>query len=297
MNPKIKGILAALGSALGYSLVYIFAKFAQRELPTEPFLFWWFLMASLWSSIIVVSRKEGFKNLLNFIKKHPLFFLYFGFSEAFATFLFFYLVKLLNPSFISFIVNLQPLFVIFWGYLILSEKLNLYEGTGAAVAIAGTAILTHAEADVSGLHLFLLLLMVGIFSLNTVIVRMKVRGIPPIYITVFRVYVLFTLYAGMVFLSRRFQFPTTFSFLNIMLGSLFGPVLATTLVFLALKYLKAANVSIIKSVQPFMVLLLSYTLLGQGLRPSQILGGVLIIIGINILILGNRASIKKALKG
>jgi len=295
VNSKIKGILAALGSALGYSLVYIFAKLAQRKLPTEPFLFWWFLMASLWSSFIVLSQKEGFRRLVVFIKEHPFFFLYFGLSEAFATFLFFYLVKLLNPSFISFIVNLQPLFVILWGYLILSEKLNIYEGTGAAVAIAGTVILTHAEADVSGVHLFLLLLMVGIYSLNTVIVRIKVQGIPPVYITVFRVYVLFTLYSAVVFLSHRFRLPDPFSLLNIVAGSLLGPVLATTMVFLALKYLKAANVSIIKSIQPFIVLLLSYAVLSQGLRPSQILGGILIIAGINILIVGNRASIKKAL--
>ncbi len=295
MNPKIKGVLAALGASAGYSLVYIFAKLAQKQVETRVFLFWWFFFASLWSLAILLSRKRGVQLLLRKIKEHPVFFAYFGVSEAFATFLFFYLVKKMNPSFISFIVNLQPLFVIFWGYMILSEKLNLYEALGGAVAIGGTIILTYAEPDVTGFFLFLLLLMVGIYSLNTVIVRMKVRDISPIQITVFRVYVLFSLYSVFLLSRGGFRFPSNYALLNIMAGSFFGPVLATTLVFVALKYLKAANVSIIKSIQPFLVLLLSYWFLHQGLKPSQVFGGILIIAGINILVVGNRAGIRRAL--
>ena len=295
MNPKIKGVIAALASATGYSLVYIFAKLAQREVETRVFLFWWFFFASLWSLVLLFSMKRGFSQLIDKIKAHPWFFAYFGFSEAFATFLFFYLVKKMNPSFISFIVNLQPLFVIFWGYLIISEKLNFYEGIGGALAIGGTVILTYAEPDVTGVFLLLLFLMVGIYSFNTVLVRMKVRDISPVHIAVFRIYVLFLLYSLFLFSTGQIKFPSPFALANILAGSLFGPVLATIFLFVALKYLKAANVSIIKSVQPFLVLLLSYWFLHQGLRTSQIMGGVLIIIGINILIVGNRAGIRRAL--
>ena len=294
LNSKLKGVLLTLISATGYSAVYIFAKLAQRDLPTSLFLFWWFLFASIWSLLILVAKRD-ILSFLHKIKEHWIFFLYFGSSEAFATFLFFYMVKKLNPSLISFIVNLQPLFVIFWGFLILSEKLNLFEATGGAIAIAGTVLISYASPEAGIFYIGVLIFMTLIYSLNTVLVRYKVRGIPAIFIAIFRVYTLFLLYTGYLFATGKFALPTTFAFINILFGSLLGPVVATYSVFQALKYLKAANVSIIKSIQPFMVVLATYIFLGESLKPNQFLGGIIIIIGINILIIGNRSQIKNAL--
>ena len=293
LNSKLKGVLLTLVSATGYSAVYIFAKLAQREIPTNLFLFWWFLFASIWSLLILMAKRDILR-FLSKVKEHWVFFLYFGTSEAFATFLFFYMVKKLNPSLISFIVNLQPLFVIFWGFLILSEKLNLFEAIGGGIAITGTVLITYASPEAGIFYMGILLLMTLIYSLNTVLVRYKVKGIPAIFIAIFRVYTLFTLYTVYLFTIGKFGFPTTFSLINILVGSLLGPVVATYSMFQALKYLKAANVSIIKSIQPFMVVLATYIFLGEKLKANQFLGGIIIIIGINILILGNRAQIKNA---
>ena len=292
-NSKLKGIMFATLSATGYSAVYIFAKFAQRNISTDLFIFWWFLSASIWSLIILIARK-GIVKFINKVREHWIFFLYFGVSEAFATFLFFYMVKKLNPSLVSFIINLQPLFVIFWGFLILSEKLNVHEGIGGAIAITGTIMISYASPEAGIYSIAILLFMTIIYSLNIVLVRYKVQGIPAIFIAIFRVYTLFSLYTVYLLAQSKFVIPSRFSMLNIIIGSLFGPVLATFSLFQALKYLKAANVSIIKSIQPFLVFIASYIFLGEKLKTGQFLGGLIIIIGINILILGNRANIKKA---
>jgi len=292
-NSKLKGLLLALTSAVGYSAVYIFAKFAQMDIKTDLFIFWWFLFASIWSLIILLARRDIIK-FLKKLREHWLFFLYFGTSEAFATFLFFYMVKKLNPSLVSFIINLQPLFIILLGFIILSEKLNVYEGIGGAIAIAGTIIITYASPEAGLVSIAVLLFMTLVYSLNTVLVRLKVKGIPAIFIAIFRVYTLFALYSIYLLLQGKLNIPSKFAMLNIIVGSLLGPVLATYSLYQALKYLKAANVSIIKTIQPFLVVLATYIVLGEKLKFSQLIGGIIIILGINILIMGNRTNIKNA---
>ncbi len=285
---KLKGIIFALLAALGYSSVYVLAKYAQMYVKTEVFLPWWFFMASIYSLSIISYRGE-LGEFITSVKKHRLFFIYFGLSESISTFTFFYLLRIMNPSVISFVSNLSPVFVALWGFIILREKLTPMEILGGSVAIAGVLIISNASPRGELPKILIIVAMVATFSLNTILVRIKVRDIPPIFIVSLRTYALFTAYAIYhIVVNRGIVLPDIRAIPYIVTGSFIGPVAATFAVFQALKHMKAADVSIIKSVQPLMVAVASYIFLNQPPTTSQLIGGVLIIIGVNMVILSNR---------
>ncbi len=278
---SFKGILYAFVSALGFSSVYILARFAQEKTPTDVFLFWWFSVAFILSFIIVGRKLRGFSKSVG---EHPFFFLYFGLSEALGTFTFFKLLKIMNPSILSFVGNLSPVFVAFWAFLILKEKLKPLEIIGGLVAISGVLIITGASPRGEILKILMVVVITLMFSFNTVLVRKNVRNIPPFFIVSFRVYSLFTIFAIYSILKTGLSFPAKESVPYIVSGATLGPIVATFSLFQALKYLKAADVSIIKSIQPLLVLLGSYLFLHKAVTMRQFIGGLMIIAGVNIVI-------------
>ncbi len=279
---SLRGIIFSLISALGYSSVYIIARFAQEYTPIDVFLFWWFFIASLLSFIFVGRTLRGFSKS---VRNNLTFFLYFGLSEATGTFIFFYLLKLMNPSLLSFIGNLSPLFVALWAFLLMNEKLGPVEIIGGLIAIAGVIIITGASPKGEIVKILVVVAITLMFAFNTVLVRIKVKDIQPIFMVSFRVYSLFTIYAIYLFIKTGFAFPDIRSVPFIISGALMGPIIATFAVFEALKYLKAADVTIIKSIQPLLVTLGSYVFLHRALTIRQFLGGILILIGVNAVII------------
>ena len=229
----LKGFFYSITSALSVTVVYIISKLVQNTLSTELFLFWWFGLASIWGSFFIIKMKI-FKEYLEIIKKHVGFLLYFAIAESFGTFLFFYLIKKLNPSVVSFLGSVTPLLVVIVGYFILKEKLNFIEGIGGAITIIGVGIITYTSPEVKPLYLFILFIMLLIFAFNTVLVRKKSAEIPSLLITVLRVYFLFTVYAIFIIIKGGFYFPAKRDMLNLLIGSFTGPILGMFLLFKAL---------------------------------------------------------------
>ncbi len=293
MNDKLKGVVLSLLAATGYASVYVIARYAQRYVTNDIFLPWWFLTASLYSLTILLIRGE-FREFLKSVRKHPIFFVYFGLSESIATFTFFFLLRIMNPAVISFVSNLSPVAVAAWGFIILREKLTRMEIVGGLVAISGVLIISNASPRGDLLKILVIVLMVIMFSFNTILIRIKVQGeIPPIFIVSLRTYALFTVYAIYhIVKNRGIVLPNPHAVPYILMGALVGPIGATFAVIQALKYLKAADVSIIKSVQPLLVTLESLLFLNRSPTKEQFIGGFLIIVGVNIVILSNREAIK-----
>jgi len=284
---NFKGASYAFVSAISVSLVFILSKAIQQSMQVSNFLFWWFGFASVWGLIIVIKSKM-FKSYFEITKKNKGFLIYFAISEALGTFLFFYLIKNLNPSIVSFLVGTYPILVVVWGYLILDEKLNFTEGFGAIVAIAGLIIINYTTPEISFKYLMLVLVMIFIFSFNNVMVRKKSDRIPSFLVTVSRIFFLFLCYTIFIMVSGSFKIPSLSENLKITFGSLFGPILGMFAMFYALKYTKAITVSIIKSLQPFFVAIGSSIFLSMPLTPKQLIGGIIMVVGINIILIGKK---------
>ncbi len=284
-SDTLKGILYALLSAAGYSSVYILARFAQTYTEIETFLFWWFLYAAILSFLVVRKKIGGFRES---VKSHTFFFVYFGVSEAVGTFIFFYLLRIMNPSILAFVGNLSPVFVAVWAFIILREKLTLIEAAGGLIAISGVLIITGASPSGEILKILIVVAITMMFSFNSVLVRLKVRDIPPFFMVTFRIFSLLTVYTVYLLIQKGgIRLPDVRSIPFIIAGATMGPVVATFSVFQALRYLKAADVSIIKSIQPLLVTMGSFVFLGKAVTLRQLMGGILIILGVNLVVVAS----------
>ena len=288
---NLKGAAYSIFSALSVSLVYILSKIAQNHLSTDIFLFWWFGFGSLWGTFVIL-KMNTIKKYYKILKENILFLGYFAVAEAFATFLFFYLIKQLNPSVVSFLGSIGPMIVVILGYFILKEKLNLTEGIGGLIALSGLIIITYTTPDISFKNLLILFTMIFIYSLNTILVRKHSKKIPSFMITALRLYFLFLSYTVLVLIKGSFVLPDKQEFLVLLIGSLAGPVLGMYFLFKALSYTKAVTVSIIKSIQPFIVAMEAYLFLNLPITFKQLIGGTILVIGINIILFASKVDIR-----
>ncbi|MBN1196640.1 MAG: DMT family transporter [Candidatus Aminicenantes bacterium] len=286
------GYLLAFLSAVAVSLVFITSKVAQQTMETPLFMFWWFAFASLWGGIILVLKRRDLLCYLGKMRRFKAFFLYFVFSEAWASFLFFYLIKQVNPAIVSFIGSLTPLFVAIIAFFYIREQLSSREILGGFVSILGVVLITYVSPDITVGHTLLVLLMVLIFAFNNVLIKKKTEDVPPILITLVRIFALFATYLALNLARGGLRLPSTMEGAYLVVGSFLGPILGMTFLFTALKYIKSTQASLIKNSQPFLVVLFSYLFLGTGVTSHQLWSGSLIILGISLMISDRRLNLR-----
>ena len=284
ISNKLKGVIFTILSAISLSFVYILSKKIQYSMKTNLFLFWWFCFASIWTLIILYTKKKELGHYFSKIRTHYLFFIYYVISESVATFLFFYLVKQINPSVVSFLGSISPLFVAIIAFFMIRERLSKREIFGGIISIIGVSIITYASPEMSIKYTILTFLMIFMYSFNNVVVKKKVKDIPVILVTILRIQFLFLTYSIYVLSISGLRFPKSNELILLITGSLFGPILGMTFLFVALKYIKSTHVSLIKNTQPFMVAILSSFFLKTHLTSTQFIAGTIIIFGISIVV-------------
>ena len=294
-SEKIKGAILALLSAISISLVYIVSKTVQKTMPTSLFLLWWFFFAGVWASFILYYKRKDFLCYVKTIKKHKFFFIYFTISETYGAFIFFYLIKIINPAVVSFLGSVTPLFVAIIAFFYIGEKLSLREMLGGALSMAGVFFITYASPDVSIFYVFLIMSTVMVYSFNNVLVKKKTKDIPPILITLIRIFFLFIAYLIYNFIRGGIRLPDLREFILLSGGSLLGPILGMLALFTAFKYIKSTEVSLIKNSQPFFVVVFSYIFLGIVISVEQLVAGILITLGISFIVSEKRMGIRAIL--
>lgn len=292
---KLIGSLFAFLSAVAVSLVYITSKAAQQTMETRLFMFWWFAFAALWAIVILIVNRRDFLCYLEKIRIFKWFFLYFALSEAFASFLFFYTIKQVNPAIVSFIGSLTPLFVAVIAFFYIQERLSPREISGGLISIAGVVLITYVSPDINIAYTLLVLLMVTIFSFNNVLVKKKIADVPPILISLVRIFFLMLTYLGLNLALGGMRLPDAREFWPLLSGSFLGPIMGMTFLFSALQHIKSTQASLIKNSQPFLVVVFSYLFLQTGVSLSQLWAGCLIVIGISLMISPRRLDLRAIL--
>jgi drug/metabolite transporter (DMT)-like permease len=285
MNPikrsdKIKGVLLSLLSSLLLTAVFLFSTLAQRTLSGPPFLFWWFILA-LPALFLLRPRAGSWKGLW---RLHWRFFLAYNLIEAVGNILFFYLLHLVRPSIISFFYSLTPLFGALCAYFYLQERLSVLEWSGGIISMAGVIIITWASPEVDALLAALALLMTLLYAFNNVLVKRWIHDVPPTAVISVRIIFQAAFFSGLLLASGGFRWPSGREMVFLALGTLSGPAFGMYTVFVALQYLKATQLFLIRNLQPFFVTLAAALFLQQALTLRQFTGGTVIIGGIFLML-------------
>jgi len=278
---KIKGVVYSGLSALLLTGVFLFSNLAQQTIRGPVFLFWWFLLALPFLPIFWLQIGTG---LLPLFRRHWRFFLVYNLIEAGGNILFFYLLRMIHPSIVSFLHSLTPVFIAIIAYFFLRERLSRQEWLGGAISMAGVLVITWASPDVGIPLVALTLFMTIIFAFNNVLVKRWITDVPPAAVSVFRIILQAVFFVAYLAAAGTFRWPSEREWIFLVLGSLSGPVFGMYVVFLALKHLKSTQVFIIRNLQPFFVTVAAYLFLRQYLSARQLIGGLLIICGVSLML-------------
>jgi drug/metabolite transporter (DMT)-like permease len=277
---KVKGVALSFLSAFLLTGVFLFSSLAQRTLAGPPFLFWWFILPL--PALLLLRPPAGiWKNLL---RRHWRFFLAYNLIEGAGNILFFYLLRVIQPSIVSFFFSLTPLLGAVCAYFYLGERLSRLEQMGGALSVAGVVVITWASPEV-GIHLALLaVLMTLLYAFSNVLVKRWIRDVPPTAVISVRIVFQAAFFTGLLVLSGGFRWPTAREMIFLTLGACSGPAFGMYVVFVAMQYLKATQLFLIRNLQPFFVTVAAALFLHQALTLRQLTGGAVIITGVFILL-------------
>ena len=283
MDTKRIGVLAIIGASLMWALEPIFAKLAYGNSD--------FLQTSAIRAIVVAltaviyvlfTNKSHFKVTKKQIPK----LVYIGIvGTVIADLLYFFSLTKISVVNAVLIGHMQPVFIILIGFFILKEdKLTKYDYIGILIMmVAGLFVTTKTLQNLFMLKLgtrgdlFVLLATIA-WATTAIVMRKYLRDLNAGVLTFYRffiasiVFVIYLLSTSSIMLSNPYQ---------VIVGIVVG--IGTILFYEGLKRIKAAQVSALELSAPFFAALLGFLILGEIVTVMQILGIVLLMIGIYFL--------------
>jgi drug/metabolite transporter (DMT)-like permease len=299
LNPTVKGIALAFLATLGMANVYVFSKAALLEVNYYQFQFYWFGFALVW--ILPFLTMSGIIRKIPALRRASrITLIIIGLLELGAASLLFLSIQLAeNPTTISFLSNLTPIFVTILGIRFLGERFNLVEAIGIILTIGGVILITYTK-DSSIQEFFGAgsgwILVSSIFSsISIVTAKSRIKDIHPGILTLNRVAFLFVFAVGAMLLrGESFSIPRQAG-INMAIGSLLGPFLTGFAQYSALKYIEASRTMIIQATRSLFVLVGSMIYLSILPEMLQLAGGIITIAGVIVMTWGKmRFKRKKA---
>ena len=294
MQKKIlRGYLYIIFATLAFSNVYVFSKGALNEIPLPLFLFLLCLIGFVLNLIILVVKGD-FAILSATPRMLWWIFPTLGILEIFTVFTFYAAINAIpEPAVTGFLGNLFPLFTTILGILFLRERFSLIESTGIFVVFTG-ALLTSYSGSLTFKDFFIP--GVGLVVLNclgaataTVIVRAKVNDLTPEILSFNRIFWMLIFFSGWVIISGTPIVISARGLSNTVIAAILDPVLAILFAYKAYRVIEASRGTIIQSTKGIMIIPIAFLFFGTLPLPHQLAGGVIAMIGVVIIGIGQHA--------
>ncbi len=295
---SVKGFLLALVSVIAVSNVFIFSKAALNEVSLPQFGVYWFTFGLLWILLYAWYRKS-FKILKALNSRCYVVLAILGIVEVVGTYFFFKSIYTIsNPTIVSFIGNISPVFIIGLSFIVLKERFNKIELFGMILAVSGAVVISYkGEAGIQDMFIDgaqYVLYFSLLSAINAVIVKKYIEKIHPTILTISRsLFLLIFSILALRYTQESLSIPIS-AIKNIFIGSLLGPFLTVIAGYLALQYIPLSRRAIIASTKGLFVLLGSYLYFNQFPPAIALIGGMVTIAGLLLIAYGKMKVQKKA---
>lgn len=284
MNAKIIGVLAIIGASLMWAIEPIFGKLSYSNsdfLHTSAIRAFFVVLTAL--VYVFLTNKGNIK----LSKKQFSAVVYIGIiGTVFADLIYFYAFTKISVVNAVLIGHMQPIFIILLGFFILKDdKLTKYDYLGIVVMIiAGLLVTTRTFENLYMLRLgtfgdFLVLLATIAWATTAIAMRKYLRDVNAGIIVFYRfliaslIFLIYILYTSSIAISNIYQ---------VLVGIVVG--IGTILYYEGLKRLKTAQAGALELSTPFFAAILSFFILGEITTFLQIIGIVLLFVGVYLLI-------------
>lgn len=197
------------------------------------------------------------------------------------------------------LVAMQPLFVIAGGYFLYQERIGRVGLLGAALALAGSVMIGINDFQAGGQALLgdLLAFAGAIFVAGYVLIGRNLRARMSLLPYTFLVYgsaTLVLILLNLVYGASFYPYPTM-TWVWFLCLAIFPTIFGHSLFNWALKYVKAAVVSVCTLGEPVGATILAYFIFGEVPSILQLAGGCVILTGLTIFITSQRMPEPEAL--
>ncbi|MBI1936284.1 DMT family transporter [Candidatus Woesearchaeota archaeon] len=283
MNQKTIGVLCVLGASIMWAIEPIFAKLSYYNadfVQTTTIRVVFVVLISF--AYAFVTNRRNFK--VN--RKQFLSLAYIAIAASvFAELLYFYAIGRLPVVNVVLIGHLQPIFVVFIGYLAFKEeKLTWLDYLGITfMMIAGLLVSTRTIENLKAMHFgtfadLLVLISTIIWATTAIVARKYIRDLNSGVIVFYRFSIALIPLAAYLYLASALRISNIYQvFVGIAVG------LGTLLYYEGLKRLKAAQVGALELSTPFFAAILGFFVLGEVTTFMQIFGIGLLFAGVYFL--------------
>lgn len=246
--------------------------------------FVFFSVVFLCSVVVIIYRgKDSYLGLLRQHWKDGM--IVGGFNAMAATF-FFLSLDLLDAPTTAFLVRFSTVFIIILGVFYLKEKLTRLDIIGIFIAVLG-AFVINFSVSLAKLGLLTALVSAFFIALHQTAAKIFVKRTNPLNLVNLRTLFSSSFLLVITLATSSFQ-AIPLNLLHLFLAS--GILAGAGFVFFykALEMIEVSKAAVIRSLDPFIVLVYGFILFQTTPDIQEILGGILIVIGVVIIILKHR---------
>lgn len=282
---KNAGLVYAVLSSLFLSTGFVLAKHFLQYTNPETLNTLWFGIAFIVSIAILLVRNSS--KTINAFKDHWKDGLVVGGANALAAGLWFHSINISGPTLTAFLVRFSTIFIIVLGILFLKEKLHLHDVAGLLIALAGAFTISFANGDYLKVGTLVALAASLAIAVHQVLSKVYVKTIDPLMLVSLRTLytALFLLLYAAIF-SKLQPFPLgqlPWLTIAITVNAVFGFVFF----YKALELLDVSKVAIIRTLDPFIVVVYVFAIFRTVPDLNEIIGGTLVVAGVLVTMYGH----------
>ncbi len=275
-----KGFFYAVLSVFFVSTSFVFVQHLLAYIPPELLMALWTLSAAAVSALILAFYNKS--NPIKYFRKNWREGLILGALNFFATLFWVFSVKMLGAAISAFVLRFMTIFMIFLGLVFLKEKMSLIEAVGAMIAIMGAFLISYDSSSTITLGLIIGILAALAIAVHDFVGKKFAAKINPFALTHLRVSFSFMLLFSYTAIIGKVQ-TVPLKYLGLIaIGASLSAVMGYIFYFQSLKEIDFSKVAIIKTLEPFVVLVYAFILFRSLPNQTQLAGGVLIVGGVLI---------------
>lgn len=291
-QPKIPPLIAILIGVISVSTSAILVKLAEADSGVIAFYRMLFSVLLMAPSFLLHYRKE----VLNIEKKDWVFSIVAGIFLAFHFILWFESLRYTSVASSTVLVTLQPLFAIAGTYFFFKEPIVFKTIISGIIAIAGSVLISWGDFKVGGMAFYgdMLALIACALVTGYMLFGQEVRRRVSLTSYTIIVYTAstVTLFFYMLFKGESFGPYPKVEWLWFVLLAVVPNLLGHNLFNWAIKWVSANVISIAILFEPVGASILAYFIFHEYLVATQIIGGIIVIIGITLFVI-DESKIKK----
>ncbi len=264
------------------TIFFIVSKHILNQMSHRHFMMWWYFLGLVMHAAYgLYGQQMSFRDMGQ--KNLRILGLY-AVLDLFGTTLAFIAISMLDPSIVSFFIQIQVIFVLVLGYFFLGESLKKNEFAAALIIIIGVFVMTFKSRSIPAAGAIILLISVTAHSASYIIIRNIGGTIGVLTFARLRCVTLFILFFTVnLYIEGKIYVPELPLLLTTIFGAVFGPFLNSISVYKSLQYIPAAKVSLLRSIQPILVLIAGMIFLGTFPGKREVIGGFIIVCGTFLL--------------